>query len=120
MANVMIEGFNPSFVIGTIGASGTLSEEFDLSTFSDIGLLSDNASNGTLNFLVAAQPIKVSGDTYRLLRDSAGSPVALTLPTGSSAFRESDMRVLSPYRYVRLLASIAQSNTPTFTFVVKA
>jgi len=120
--NVAIIGSNPSLVVGTIGTNGTLSEEFDLGMYTQIGLLSDNASNGTLNFLVASQPININGtlnNTYRLLRDTTGAAVAYTLPAGSSAFKESDMRILAPYRFVRLLASVAQASAPTFTFVVK-
>lgn len=117
----MIEGSNPSFVVGTMGTNGTLSEQFDLSSYNSFGLLSDNATNGTLNILVSNQ-LYVPGtqqDNYRLLRDNAGVAYVLTLPGGASAFKESDIRVIAPYRYVRLLASIAQSATPTFTFVVK-
>ena len=88
--NVMIIGSNPSLVVGTIGTNGTLSEEFDLSSYNSIGLLVDNASNGTLNFLVASQPININGtlnNTYRLLRDTTGAAVAYTLPAGCSPRR---------------------------------
>jgi hypothetical protein len=121
MTNVMIVGSNPSLVIGTIGTNGTLSEEFDLASYNSLGLLSDSASNGTLNFWVSNQPI-VPGtltNNYRLLRDNAGVAYALTLPSGSSAFKASDIAVIAPYRYVRIGTSVAQANAPTFTFVVK-
>lgn len=122
MSNVMIAGSNPSLVIGTVGANGTLSEQIDLASYNSIGLLADNASNGTLNFWVAYQPY-VPGtlsDTYRLLRDNAGVAYALTLPTGSTAYKASDIAVLAPYRYVRIgTVATAQANSTTFTFVVK-
>lgn len=120
MTNVMIQGYNSSIVQGTVGTNGTLSEEFNLENYTIFGLLADNASNGTLNFLVANQSLSTGTNSYRLLRDSAGAAVAYTLPAGNTAFKESDIAVIKPYRFVRLLTSIGQASTPTFTFVVKA
>lgn len=120
MSNVMIAGSNNNLAIGTMGANGTLSEEMDTSGFTLLGLLTDGAANGTLNFLVSDQAISVTGtNNYRPLRDSSGVAVAYTLPTGSNAFKESDMRVLVPYRYVRLLSSVAQTGFKA-TLIMKA
>ena len=119
MPGVEINGSVPSLVIGTIGTNGTLSEEFDLTGYTLVGMLSDNATNGTLNFLVADRPLS-KGNTYRPVRDNVGVAVPLTLPSGSSAFRESDIKVIAPYRFVRIFTTAAQSSAPTFTFVVKA
>lgn len=118
MANVMIEGSNPSIVKGTIGTNGTLSEELDLAGYNSIGLMIDNASNGTLNFWVSYQSY-TQGDVYRLLRDTAGAAVAYTLPSGNVAFKESDIRVIAPYRYVKLGTTVAQANAPEVRFIVK-
>jgi len=124
----MIVGSNPSLIIGTIGASGTLSEQFDLASYNSFGLLTDNANNGTLNIWVSNQLAAVpSGagtlaDNYRLLRDNVGAAYALTLPAGSSAFKASDIAVIAPYRFVRFGTSVAQAssgNLTTFTLVVK-
>ncbi len=123
MSNVMVAGYNASLVVGTIATNGTLSEMFDLSNYSQLALLSDNASNGTLNFMVAGSPLYINGtlnDTFRLLRDTAGAAIAYTLPNGSGAFRTTDLAILASYRYVRLLTSVSQANTPTFTFVTKS
>ena len=127
MSNVMIVGSNPSLVVGTVGAQGTLSEQFDLASYNSIGLLSDNANNGTLNFWVSNQQYipGTQSDNYRLLRDNAGVAYALTLPSGSSAFKASDISVIAPYRFVRIgTVATAQANATgtsatTFTFVVK-
>lgn len=121
MSNVTITGSNPSLVQGTIGTNGTLSEIFDLAGYNSIGLLVDNASNGTLNFLVSYQTISPGTlvDAFRLLRDTTGAAVAYTLPAGNTAFKASDIAVIAPYRYVRILTGQAQANAPTFTFVVK-
>lgn len=125
MANVMIEGSNPSLVVGTIGTNGTLSEQFDLSGYNSFGLMYDNATNGTLNFWVSNQLAAIpSGagtlaDNYRLVRDSVGAAYALSMPAGSGAFKASDIAVIAPYRFVRIGTSIAQASAPTYTFVVK-
>ncbi len=115
MPSVQIASYNPSFVAGTIGVNGTQSEWFDLAGYTWLGLVVDQATNGTMNFVVGT----AAGDNYRLLKDNVGANLAITLPTGGSAFRESDMRVLAPYRFVRIITSVAQANGPTFTFVVK-
>lgn len=117
--NVEIIGSVPSVVQGTIGANGTLSEEFDLTGWNSLGLLSDTASNGTMNFLVSWQPLSSGTNSYRLVRDNAGAAYALTIPSGSSAYKASDIAVLAPYRYVRLLSSVSQGAGNQFTFVVK-
>ena len=119
--NVMIAGSNASAITGTIGASGTLSEEFNISTFNTFGMLSDGASNGTINFLVSSVPLGTTGtlNAYRLLRDNVGAAVALTVPTGSGAFKDTDLHVLAPYQYVRILSSVAQTGC-SFTIVMKA
>lgn len=130
MSNVTIEGSNPSLTIGTIGASGTLSEQFDTAGYNSFGLLTDNANNGTLNIWVSNQLAAVpSGagtlaDNYRLLRDNAGVAYALTLPAGSSAFKASDIAVIAPYRFVRFsTGAVGQSSSAsaltTLTLVVK-
>lgn len=125
MTNVMIIGSNPSLVIGTVGAQGTLSEQFDLASYNSLGLLSDAGANGTLNFWVSNQ-LYIPGtqaDNYRLLRDNVGVAYVLTLPTGQGAYKAADIAVLAPYRYVRIGTSGAQANSTTapttFTFVVK-
>lgn len=131
MSNVVIVGSNPSLIVGTFGAQGTLSEQFDLSMYNSFGLLSDNANNGTLNIWVSNQLAAVpSGagtlaDNYRLLRDNAGVAYALTLPAGSSAFKASDIAVIAPYRFVRFgTGGVAQANgtgvsATTLTLMVK-
>lgn len=129
MSNVVIVGSNPSLIVGTVGASGTLSEQFDLSMYNSFGLLVDNANLGTLNFWVSNQLAAVpSGagtlqDNYRLLRDNAGAAYAIAMPAGNNAFKASDIAVIAPYRFVRIGTVGAQSNSATapttFTFVVK-
>ncbi len=130
MSNVVIVGSNPSLIVGTVGASGTLSEQMDLSMYNSFGLLTDNANNGTLNIWVSNQLAAIpSGagtlaDNYRLLRDNAGVAYALTLPAGNSAFKASDIAVIAPYRFVRFgTGAVTQSSSAsaptTFTLVVK-
>lgn len=118
MPNVMIEGSNASQIIGTMGTSGTLSEEFWLNNYTLAGMFSDGAANGTLNILVSPTALFNGTNSYRPLRDNAGVAVALTLPAGSSAFRESDIHVIIPYQYVRFVSSVAQTGF-SLTLAVK-
>jgi hypothetical protein len=116
--SVQIASYNPSLVIGTFGASGTLSEEFDLAGYATVGMLTDGMANGTMNILVAAYPLSTGTNFYRTLRDNVGVAVPLTIPTGNGAYKESDIRVIAPYRFVRLVSSVAQTGASA-TFVVK-
>lgn len=129
--NVQIVGFNPSLVKGTIDVNGTASEIFDLAGNTLLGLMGDNLSTGTLNFEVAAsdpfaapqvaQPWGTLGvqGTLRLLRNLDGSVVASGSVSGNVAFTADAIRILAPYRYIRIVASATQSNGPAFTFITK-
>jgi hypothetical protein len=130
--NVVIVGSNTSLVRGTIGTNGTASEIFDLAGNTLLGLLGDNLSTGTFNFEVAhndpfnappsVQPWGTLGaqGTLRLLRNLDATVVATGSLTDNIALTENAMHVLAPYRYVRIVASAAQANAPTFTFITKA
>lgn len=119
MTNVMIAGVNSDTRIGTIGASGTLSEEFDLGNWSMLGLMMRNATVGTLTFWVSEQSI-ANGGTPRQVYNSDGTVYSITLPTGNSAFSASVVvNAIAPYRYVRVGTSTAQTNSPTVQFIVK-
>jgi hypothetical protein len=120
MAGIEINGSVPDLVQGTIGTNGTLSEEADLTGYTFAGLEIDNATNGTLTFWVSHQKLSL-GNTYRPVYNSDGTQYSLTLPTGNVAFSASTIvNVIAPYRYVRLVTSVAQSSAPTFRWVVKA
>lgn len=129
--NVQITGYNPSLVRGTIGANGTASEIFDLAGYTLLGLIGDNISAGTMNFEVAADPMYAppgtpfgtlgAMGTLRLLRNWDASVYASgSLPAGNIALTGDAIRVLAPYRFVRIVMSATQANTPNFTFVTKA
>lgn len=117
--NVVIIGSNTSLVSGTIGTNGTLSEEFDLSMYSLAGLMIDNASNGTLNFWVANAK-QADGGTYRPVYNSDGTAYGVTLPSGNVSFSATVVvNAIAPYRFVRLVTSVAQANAPTARFIMR-
>ena len=123
--NVMIAGMNTSWAQGTIGANGTASEIFDLGTYSLMGLVCDNLTNGTMSFQVASyNPAAPATDanigTLRTLLNWDGSTYSSGAVSGNVAFTLDAIRVLAPYRYVRVIMSIAQANTPTIRFILKA
>jgi len=125
VTNVMLIGSNDSQVNGTFGASGTLSEQFDLTNYTLAGLEIDSATNGTLNFLVSHESLMINGtlnNKFRPVYNSDGTTYALTLPSGNVAFSAAVIvSAIAPYRYVRLLSTPAQGSTPVQArFVVKA
>jgi hypothetical protein len=122
VANVMIVGSNDSQVNGTFGASGTLSEQFDLTNYTLAGLEIDGAANGTLNFLVSQNPFipGTLANNYRPVYNSDGTAYALTIPSGNVAYSAAVIvSAIAPYRYVRLLSTPAQSSVAA-RFIVKA
>ncbi len=117
--NVTITGSNPSLVTGTIGANGTLSEEYDLESYTLLGLLGDNLTNGTLTFWTAHQSL-ANGGVYRQVLDNTGTAKSIGPVSGNIAVSSDVMtQILSAYRYVRVLASSAQANSPTLRFIIK-
>ena len=122
MANVMIVGSNDSQVNGTFGTSGTLSEQFDLTNYTLAGLMLDGAANGSLTFLVAQNPFTPGtlANNYRPVYNSDGTAYTLTIPSGGAAFSAAVIvSAIAPYRYVRLVSSVAQSGVAA-RFIVKA
>ncbi len=121
MTGVEINGSVPSMVIGTIGTNGTLSEEFDLGPYTFPMLLIDNATLGTLTFLVSDKPLAPGVNTYRQVLDNTGTAKSVGPISGNVAVASDYiMQTIGPARYVRLLMSSAQANGPRCCFVVKA
>jgi hypothetical protein len=107
--------------VGTIGANGTLSEEFDLESYTLIGLMADNLSLGTLDFWVAHQSL-ANGGVYRKIVDNNGTAKTIGPVSGNIAVSVDVMtQIMSAYRYVRIgTGSAAQANTPTLRWIIKA
>ncbi len=122
MSNVQIIGFNPSLVVGTTGVNGTNSEVFDLGGNTLLGLIADGLTAGTINFEVASyDPAPTSSQigTLRLLRNLDATVVATGSLSGNIALTADAVRVLAPYRYVRLQFSAQQASGATIRFVMK-
>lgn len=124
--NVMISGSYSNYAVGTMDPNGTLSNEIDLGASKAIGLVIQNFTSGTLEFLVSPYS---DSDTYHTsaysnARTLAAAKIATgTLPTGTSALGGDGLTFLAPFRYVKILAQNAQASSPplaTFTFVMKA
>ena len=115
----MVSGYYQNFISGTITANGTLSQEYDLGEHAHaIGLYASGLSTGTLEFLVALQPLALGG-TYTNLRKLDATKVVTGSVSGTVAFGGDALAPIAPYRYVQIIASASQTNGPTLTFVVK-
>lgn len=117
--NVSVGQHNWNTLQGTINAGGTLTGEIDLQGYTHIGLMTaTNMTAGTLSFEVANQSL-ASGGVYASLKD--GSGVDVQIP-GSDVFALSGevMKVLAPYRYVRIKTSSAQTSGLLLKLPVKA
>lgn len=121
-----------SFVIGgasnvlraTITATGTLTNEIDLSEYLLNGIIASGATNGTINFQVSAYPDAAVNvgytSSYTTLYDDLGTAVAITLPTGTSAIGADKLRMLAGYRYVKIKTTPAQTTGALFLLPVRA
>lgn len=120
----MIKGSNDSRYIGTVAANGTLSEPFDLTGFTLAGLMLDNATAGTLSFLVSPVPHQINGtltNQYHPVLNKDGSLYQIGVPAASVAYSaEAIVAAIAPYRYARVLFTTAQVNGPTLQFLLKA
>lgn len=123
MQNVSVAQFNPSLIIGTTGVNGTNSEIFDFGGYSLLGMEADNLSAGTLNFEISSYDPRAASapiGTMRALRNLDASVVATGSLSGNVALTADALRVLAPYRYVRLQFSAPQAGGATIRFIVKA
>lgn len=117
--NMMKAGSYTSFVVGTIPAGGTLSQEFDLATWSQVGMLITNFASGSLSFLASDKPDRL-GSHYTLIRALDGSALSTGALAGTVALSGAALSFLAPFRYVKFLASTTQPNAPTISLIVKA
>ena len=118
MGNVYISELTPNMFTGTIPANGTLSQEFDLGSYSQFGLLYSGATNGTMSFQVAEKR-DADGGTYRDLNLAAGTPV-IAGPSGTSgAVSSVVLQALAGFRFVKVKMSIAQSGIVTLNIPAK-
>lgn len=102
---------------GTINGGGTITQEIDLGGFATVGLIATTSmAVGTLTFEVS----DVSGGTYSALKDGSGNAVSIGPVSGTFAVSGSVMIPLSPYRYVKIKTSSAQSPGVQFALPVKA
>lgn len=125
--NVMVSGHYPSYAIGTIPAAGTLSQEFDLSSWTKAGLISTNIPGeagtgfvtGTLGFYVSPYSENDPRFTdYVPVKDTANAAVAMTV-SGRQGFKGTDLEFLAPYRYVKLSMSTSQTDGVQLMFILK-
>lgn len=120
--NVNSVGGNTSLIIGTTGVNGTNSELFDMQGYELYGLSIDNMSSGTIEFNVASYDPTPGGNpigTLRTLRNLDGTVVATGTMSGNIALTLDALRVLAPYRYIKLMFSAAQANNPSIKWIVK-
>lgn len=121
--NVMIAGAYNSFVVGTIPAGGTLSQEYDLSTWEQFGMHITNWAIGSLAFMASPTSVRDPNvaANYSLIRGLDGVGISTgVLGNGVNVLSGAALSFLAPFRYVRFLASTAQANAPTITMIVKA
>lgn len=121
--NVMISGSYSNYAVGTMDANAVQSNEIDLGASKAIGLVIQNLTSGTLEFLVSPYSDSDTRNTsvYTNARTLAAAKIVTgALPTGTSALGGDGLTFLAPFRYVKILASTGQANAPTFTFVMKA
>ena len=103
---------------GTLNANGTISPQLDLEGFSVLGLMiHDTPAIGTLTFQAGSgNPANL---TWHTIVDNAGDAESLTL-NASVAFGGDSLKFLEPYRYVRMVSSVQQTNGLQFSITMKS
>jgi len=101
---------------GVIAKDGTTSAEIDIEGFAVAGLFVPTLNSANLTF----QAAPTSGGTFQDIKDGDGNAVTLTAGTGNYAVGADDMAFLDAYRYIKIVASAAQTTAArTFTFSLK-
>jgi hypothetical protein len=118
MGNVYISELTPNMFTGTIPASGTLSQEFDIGSYSQFGLIYSGATNGTMSFQVSAKR-DADGGTYQPLNLAAGTPVIAGPTAGSGAVSSVVLQALAGYRFLKIGMSTTQAGIVTLNITAK-
>jgi len=99
----------------TIASGETESAVVDLAYNSIHGLIIPTLDSANLTFKVAEN----SGGTFVTLKSRAASNISITAGTGGFAVSSEDLAALAGYRYVKIVASAAQTADRTFYYWMK-
>lgn len=99
----------------TIANSTTVSDLVDLGNRAIVGLVLPALTSTNLSFKVAAHPT----DTPVELKNADGTAITITATTGGFAVDSDDIVCLAGYRWVQIVASVAQAADRTFKLLVK-
>jgi len=110
-------GRENGYISVTIAKDGTVSEIADLGGFATLGLLVPTLNAANLTFQVS----NLSTGTFYDLYDKAGATkTILTMGTGAKAIESVDLEDLKGYRFVKIVASAAQTTAArTLIWIVK-
>jgi len=112
-----INGRVYGYVTAVIAKDGTTSAEADLEGMTVMGLLIPTIDSANLTFTVC----NTTGGTFQTLKAMDGTAHTITATTGNFALACDDLSDLAAYRYVKIVASAAQTTAArTFTWVLKA
>lgn len=116
---MQLAGRQVSYLPGTILPNGTISNEIDISEYALIGLKTiTSMTSGTLQFFVSEKP-EAQGGAFGPVRALSGGVKESGSLSGIFALDASDLSFLAPYRYLRVVTSVAQASGLAFALPVK-
>ena len=98
-----------------IASSTTVSALVDLENRAIVGLVLPALTSTNLSFKVAANPT----DTPVDLKNADGTAITITAATGGFAIDSDDLVCLAGYRWMQIIASVAQAANRTFQLLIK-
>lgn len=117
MGNTRLSERHAENIAASIAANETTSGAIDLRGYVILGLIATSAMiSGNLAFQVS----DALDGTYVDVEDSSGSAVSLGAFSGTFALKADDLAFLAPYRYLKIVSSVAQTNGVSFILPVKA
>ena len=109
-------GREHGYVSGTIAKDGTSTDAMDLEGYSVTGLMLPTLDTTNITFTAS----NLVAGTYYTVKDMDGSTFTITATTGAMAVGSDDLSPLFGYRFVKVVASAAQTTAArTIIFTVK-
>ncbi len=97
---------------------GTLSSTLDTEGWTSVGLMIIPAGTAVLAGSMSVQ-VSVDATHFYPVNSIAGTPIAVVNGTSGAAYSAVELAVIQPYRYVRLVSSVAQPTGVTLKMPVK-
>lgn len=108
-----------NYVSVIIAAGETKSTVIDIGLFAGIGLVLPTLDNCELTFEISGDELNRTGVWYPL-KDKDGNTVVIDAGEGERAISYDDLTPVTPFRFIRLVSSVTQTEERTIKVALKS